>query len=290
LSGAGAHCGEAVAAGAPLVSAARRETLAVVGDVEENLVVHISIAFPQHGVHVAPGTAELMAEAARAGLADFVGGIDPIAFDHDLTGQLDLVFGLADRHGVGVDLHLHDTGPDGLDVFDAVLERTRALSLGGRVTVSHSFALVDLPAAELDRRAAALAEAGIGLTTVAPAGRTLPVRRLRELGVQVGLGSDGVRDSWSPFGDADMLHRAHLMARSMRARVDEDLELGFHAAATYGAELLGLPVSDLSVGSPADFFLVRGECLAQVVVDVPTREMVVRGGEVVARDGELVSG
>jgi cytosine/creatinine deaminase len=249
-----------------------------------------TVAFPQHGVHVAPGTAELMREAARAGLADFIGGIDPIAFDHDLTGQLDLMFELADRHGVGVDLHLHDTGRDGLDVFDGVLERTRALSLGGRVTVSHSFALVGLPDAELDRRAADLAEAGIGLTTVAPAGRTLPVRRLRELGVQVGLGSDGVRDSWSPFGNADMLHRAHLMARSLRARVDEDLELGFHTAATYGAELLGLPVSDLRVGSPADFFLVRGECLAQVVVDVPAREVVVRGGTVVARDGELVSG
>ncbi|MEZ0111375.1 cytosine deaminase [Catenulispora sp. EB89] len=249
-----------------------------------------TVAFPQHGVHVARGTAELMTEAARAGLADFIGGIDPIAFDHDLAGQLDLMFGLADRYGVGVDLHLHDTGPDGLDVFDAVVARTRALSLGGRVTVSHAFALVGLPDGDLDRRAAELAEAGIGLTTVAPAGRTLPVRRLRELGVNVGLGSDGVRDSWSPFGNADMLDRAHLMARSMRARVDEDLELGFHAAAEYGAELLGLPVSDLSVGSPADFFLVRGECLAQVVVDVPAREIVVRGGRVVARDGELVSG
>ncbi|MBS2532276.1 amidohydrolase family protein [Catenulispora sp. NF23] len=264
-----------------------------VADAREKLrgVVDVqTVAFPQHGVHAAPGTAELMEEAARAGLADFIGGIDPIAFDHDLTGQLDLVFGLADRYGVGVDLHLHDTGRDGLDVFDAVLQRTRALSLAGRVTVSHSFALVGLPDAELDRRAADLAEAGIGLTTVAPAGRTLPVRRLRELGVRVGLGSDGVRDSWSPFGNADMLHRAHLMARSLRARVDEDLELGFHTAATAGAELLGLPVSDLSVGSPADFFLVRGECLAQVVVDVPTREVVVRGGRVVARDGELVSG
>ena len=247
-----------------------------------------TVAFPQHGVNVAPGTAELLEEAARTGLADFIGGIDPIVFDHDLTGQLDLVFGLADRHGVGVDLHLHDRGREGLDVIDAIVERTRALALAGRVTVSHSFALVGLPDAELDRRAAELAEAGIGLTTVAPAGATLPVRRLRELGVRVGLGSDGVRDSWSPFGNADMLHRAHLMARSIRARVDEDLELGFHTAARDGAELLGLPVSDLTVGSPADFFLVRGECLAQVVVDVPARELVVRAGNVVAFDAELV--
>ncbi|NUP46214.1 MAG: amidohydrolase family protein [Catenulispora sp.] len=262
-----------------------------VADAREKLrgIVDVqTVAFPQHGVHVAPGTAELLEEAVRTGLADFVGGIDPIAFDHDLTGQLDLLFTLADRHAVGVDLHLHDRGRDGLDVVDAVVERTRALSLGGRVTVSHAFALVGLPDAELDRRAAELAEAGVGLTTVAPAGSTLPVRRLRDLGVRVGLGSDGVRDSWSPFGNADMLHRAHLMARSLRARVDEDLELGFHTAATYGAELVGLPAGDLTVGSPADFFLVSGECLAQVVVDVPAREVVVRDGRVVARDGQLV--
>ena len=75
-----------------------------------------------------------------------------------------------------------------------------------------------------------------------------------------------------------MAHAAAQGIRALRAHAD--------VAAAFG--LAGLPVSDLSVGSPADFFLVRGESLAQVVVDVPEREVVVRGGTVVARDGELV--
>jgi cytosine/adenosine deaminase-related metal-dependent hydrolase len=114
------------------------------------------------------------------------------------------------------------------------------------------------------------------------------VRRLRERGVRVGLGSDGVRDAWSPFGNADMLHRAHLLGLITRARLDDELSDCFVAAAEGGAELLGLPLVDFAPGSPADFLLVDGECLPQVVVNLPARRMVVRGGRVVARDGELV--
>lgn len=66
------------------------------------------VAFPQHGVIRTPGTAELLTEAARSGTVDFVGGIDPIGFDGAPDAQLDLLFGLADRYGVGLDIHLHD--------------------------------------------------------------------------------------------------------------------------------------------------------------------------------------
>ncbi|MYV69103.1 cytosine deaminase, partial [Streptomyces sp. SID2131] len=57
------------------------------------------VAFPQHGVVRTPGTAALLERAAREGLVDMIGGIDPIGFDHALDEQLDLVFGIADRQG-----------------------------------------------------------------------------------------------------------------------------------------------------------------------------------------------
>lgn len=249
------------------------------------------VAFPQHGVVRAPGTRELLEEAVRTGAVDRVGGIDPIGFDEALDEQLDVVFSIADRHGAGVDIHLHERAGTGLESLRAIIARTRALSLQGKVTVSHVFCVPGLPERELDALAAGLAEAGISLTTVAPSSDlVLPIERLREHGVHVGLGSDGVRDSWSPFGDADMLHRAHLLARVQDARLDEELEAAFRAGADDGAHLLGLARADLRPGSPADFLLVRGECLPQVVVDLPRRELVVRGGRIVARDGELVGG
>ncbi|MFE2088533.1 amidohydrolase [Streptomyces sp. NPDC059460] len=248
-----------------------------------------TVAFPQHGVIRTPGTADLLEEAVRSGVVDFIGGIDPISFDNAMDEQLDLVFGLADRYGVGVDIHLHDRGDKGMPVLRGIIDRTRALSLRGRVTVSHVFCLPSLSDSELTGIAKDLADLDISLTTVAPsASLVLPVAKLREHGVRVGLGSDGVRDSWSPFGNADMLHRAHILGWVTGVRLDQELADCFEAGAYGGAEVMGLDRADLRPGSPADFILVRGEGLPQVVVDMPTRDLVVHGGRVVARDGKLV--
>lgn len=247
------------------------------------------VGFPQHGIRRAPGTAELLEEAARNGLIDYVGGIDPAGFDEDPHGQLDVVFGIAERHRIGVDIHLHDMGEQGLNTLRKIIARTRALDMRGRVTVSHAFCVPEIRGSELDRLAEQLAEAGIALTTVAPDHtRVLPFKRLRRHLVRVGVGSDGVRDAWSAFGNGDMLYRAHLLAFVTDARLDEELADCYLTAADDGANMLGLPAADFSPGSPADFLLVDGECLSQTVVDMPRREMVVRAGQVIARDGELL--
>ncbi|MFE3456976.1 amidohydrolase [Nocardiopsis aegyptia] len=266
--------------------------VAALGEVRARLAHALDVqivAFPQHGVRRAPGTEALLDEAARTGAVDLVGGIDPGTFDDDPQGQLDLVFGIADLHGVGVDIHLHDRGEPGLTALRGIIERTRALDMGGRVTVSHAFRVPEDTGEALRRLADDLADAGVGLTTVAPSPRSvLPTDVLLERGVRVGLGSDGVRDSWSPFGNADMLHRAHLLARCRGARLDEDLSAAYLTAAHDGADLLSLPRADFTRGAPADFLLVEGECLPQIVVDVPDRWAVVRAGHVVARDGAMV--
>ncbi|MEV5810022.1 amidohydrolase family protein [Streptomyces parvulus] len=247
------------------------------------------VAFPQHGVVRTPGTAELLATAAREGLVDLIGGIDPISFDEAPEEQLDLVFDLADRHGVGVDIHLHDRDEKGTRVLRGIIDRTRSLSLRGRVTVSHVFCLPFLAERELHATARDLADLDIALTTVAPnESLVLPVATLREYGVRVGLGSDGVRDSWSPFGNADMLHRAHILGWVTDVRLDDELSACYEVGSHGGADVMGLPRADLRPGAPADFVLVRGECLPQVLVDMPRRDLVVHGGRVVARDGELV--
>ncbi|MFI7007704.1 amidohydrolase [Streptomyces sp. NPDC050145] len=247
------------------------------------------VAFPQHGVVRTPGTDKLLAEAARTGLIDMVGGIDPISFDHALDEQLDFVFDLADKHGIGVDIHLHDRDEKGTKVLRGIIDRTKALSLRGKVTVSHVFCLPYLSEGELDTMAGELAAQDIALTTVAPGPNTvLPIAALQKHGVRVGLGSDGVRDSWSPFGNADMLHRAHILGQITDVRLDEELTACYTVGANGSADVMGLPHVDFKPGSPADFVLVRGECVPQIVVDMPQRDMVVHGGQVVARAGELV--
>ncbi|MEU8527820.1 amidohydrolase [Streptomyces sp. NPDC048629] len=248
------------------------------------------VAFPQIGVLTAPGTAALLEQAVDEG-ADLVGGLDPVGVDGDRDGQLDLLFDLAERRGVPLDIHLHDGGEAGLAQITEIARRTAALALHGRVTVSHAFCLADAPAAALDKTAALLGEAGVAVTTCAlGADPVVPIGPLTAAGVRVALGSDGVRDPWTPFGDGDMINRAHLLAYRTDARTDAELAACYTLAADAGAELLGLERCAFRPGDPADFVLVDAESVAQAVVDRPLPRFVVHGGAVVARDGALVEG
>jgi cytosine/creatinine deaminase len=240
------------------------------------------VAFPQQGLLTAPGTFDLLDAALTEG-ADVVGGIDPGGLEHDVDGHLDAVFGLAAKHHADVDLHLHDGGAAGLDQTRRIAARATAEGMAGRVTISHAFAVAAATGDDLTAIADDVAAAGVWLVTCALGGDpVLPVRFLRDRGVDVAAGSDGVRDSWTPFGTGGMLDRAHLLAYRTDAMTDADLELAYDTCSRAGAKLVGLDSTD------DDRVEFAGECLAQVVVDRPLPARVVRGGVVVARDGRLL--
>jgi cytosine/creatinine deaminase len=238
------------------------------------------VAFPQSGLLVRPGTAELLEAAVQEG-ADLVGGLDPAGFDHRPTEHLATIFAIADRHGCGLDIHLHDGGELGAFTLDLVIERTRVLGLAGKVTVSHAFALAEVPGPRLERLIEGLAAQRISLTTVAPGNRPpLPLASLRAAGVAVGLGSDGIRDLWSPWGDGDVLARAALLAWRAGARRDEDLAAALEVATSGGAAVLGLPDYGLEPGCMADLVLVPATTLGEAVVTHPPRTLVLKSGRI----------
>jgi cytosine deaminase len=240
------------------------------------------VAFPQSGLLVRPGTAGLLEAAVRAG-AELVGGLDPAGFDRRPVEHLDAVFAIADRHGCGVDIHLHDGGELGAFGIDLIVERTRALGLAGKVTVSHAFALAEVPEPRLGRLIEGLADQRVSLTTVAPGNRPpLPLARLRAAGVAVGLGCDGVRDLWSPWGDGDPLGRAALLAWRAGARRDQDLAAALELATAGGAGVLGLDGHGLEPGCWADLALVPASTVGEAVVAHPPRSLVLKRGRVVA--------
>jgi cytosine/adenosine deaminase-related metal-dependent hydrolase len=246
------------------------------------------VAFPQSGVVSRPGTAELLEQAVKDG-AELIGGVDPAGIDGDAAGQLDVVFGIAGRHGAGVDIHLHDGGEEGAAQIRMIAERTRALGLAGKVAVSHAFCLGMVDESRLASLLDLLREQRIAIMTTAPGDRpTPPVRRLREAGVTVGAGSDGVRDAWTPFGNADMLERAMLVAYRNGYRADPLLHETLDIVTRANARVLGLEGYGLEVGCRADLVVVPGETLGEIVAMRPPRTLVVSGGRVVARDGQCV--
>ncbi|MGW5232953.1 amidohydrolase family protein [Streptomyces nodosus] len=254
-----------------------------------DLITMQIVAFPQSGVVTAPGVPDLLDAALREG-ADLVGGLDPHGFDGDVDGQLDVVFGLAERHGTGVDIHLHDPGEAGAAQLRAVAARTGALGLGGRVTVSHAYCLGDVEAATFARTAAALAQAGVSVLTNGPAGPMPPVLRLRESGVRVFAGSDNIRDAWWPYGTGDMLERATIIGLRSDLMTDDELRTAASLVTTEAAAALGLDRYGLQPGSRADLVAVAAGSVAEAVAAHPRRLLVMHAGRVLATDGCPVAG
>jgi len=246
------------------------------------------VAFPQSGMLRRSGTVELMEEAMRLG-SEVVGGLDPCAIDRDPKGHLDVVFGLAQRHGRPIDIHLHEPGEIGAFSMDLIFERTRALGMQGKVTVSHAFCLGTPDRDLVDPLIAELAALDIAIMTTAPASRPAPpVKRLTEAGVRLCSGSDGIRDTWGPYGNADMLERAMFVGLRNNFRRDDEVELALDVCTKGGAAVMALQDYGLAPGCQADFVLVDAETLAEAVVGHPPRRLVVKRGAVVARDGQAL--
>jgi len=237
------------------------------------------VAFPQSGIRRCPGAIELLDEAMKMG-CDLVGGLDPVGIDDDPDGHLDAIFDLAHRHGTGLDIHLHDQGEPGLSEILAIADRTKADGLGGRVTVSHAFALGSVTSDRAAHAADRLAEAGVTILTSAPgAGPMPPVALLRAAGVRVVAGSDNIRDAWSPFGNASMLERCWLVAYRCGFRTDTDVEGTFDLATSNAASLLGLE-RGLAAGCSADLIALRADTLARAIIERPRPDLVLRRGRV----------
>ncbi len=116
--------------------------------------------------------------------------------------------------------------------------------------------------------------------------------------MRVGLGQDGIRDYWSPYGNGDMLERAWQLAFRNGFRYDDLVELCVDVASRGGRAIIGAAtwspaaiaddtVTGLAPGAPADLVVVAADTVTAAVMDHPPRTLVIRGGDVIARDGEL---
>ncbi len=243
------------------------------------------VAFPQAGILTCPGTAEVLDAALRAG-ADVVGGIDPETLDGDSAGHLDIVFGLAERHGVPVDIHLHENGEGGIAQLERIAAWTTRAGMGGRVTVSHAYALGDVDERAARATAGVLAEAGVAIVTNAPGDHPFPpVALLRAEGVRVFAGNDNIRDAWWPYGDGDMLQRAMMIGYRSGLYTDEELRLALEMATTGAARALGLDGYGIAPGHPATFVVLDADNAAAAVAAPPAERVLVLRGEIVRPSG-----
>ncbi len=239
------------------------------------------VAFPQSGVLNCPGMPDLL-DAAMAEGADIVGGLDPVGFDGDQDRPLDIVFGLAERHGKPVDIHLHDGGEAGLLELRAIAERALALGMAGRVVVSHAFALGDLEAEGYAETIEALARAEVSIVTSIPGDRAFPpIAALADSGINLCLGSDNIRDAWSPMTVFSMIERAFLAAYRSGYRRDAQLRRCLDLSLIGGARALGLARPGIAPGAAADLIAIDAANIPAAIVERAAPDLVVRAGVVV---------
>ena len=264
------------------------ETILRVREEYKGLIDIQLVAFPQSGILASPGTPQLLDEAIGLG-ANLVGGLDPASFDRDIEKHLDVVFGVAEKHGVDVDIHLHDMGSLGAFEIEQIAARTRALGMEGRVAISHAYGLGDIAMDQLKTIADILARSGVAIMTNAPGARAFPpILPLRNAGVTVFSGNDNIRDSWWPYGDGDILRRATTLGYRSGFNVDEELRVAFDVVTASGAKALRLEGYGLQVGAKADFVTLNAEHVPEAVVAAPQGRTVYKNGRLVASNGNII--
>lgn len=255
-----------------------QEALAEYGD---KLTYEI-VAFPQHGL-LRNQCADLVRAAVRQGCG-LVGGVDPATVDGDLEASLQQMVEIAVEGGAGIDLHLHDGGALGAFQIRRLAELTVEAGLQGRVAVSHAFALADLAPGELAEMAAQLKEAGVMIISSVPIGREMPpLHQLAKLGVGVAIGCDNVFDSWSPFGNGDLLERLGRLGEKSRWIDERSLNqaIRFITGGTSTLTETG-ERSWPQVGAEANLVLLNASCTAEAVARRSDRPAVFFRGRLVA--------
>ena len=120
-----------------------------------------------------------------------------------------------------------------------MLDRCQALGMAGRLVVSHAFCLGAPDARRLDGLLTRLAALDVALLTTAPPSRPVPSVRPPRGGVTIFGGNDGIRDTWSPYGEPDMLARAMLIGMRNDLRRDEEIGWALECVTTSAARACG---------------------------------------------------
>ena len=247
------------------------------------------VAFPQAGLDP-PAMRGLLADAMAAGLP-VVGGCPYL--DDDPLAHLDVVFGLAERYGCPVDLHLDFSDDASTSLIGAVVERTIALGMHGRVAIGHATTLAAMDDCQRHAALELLASAGIGVIVLpatdlylaghASGGRRAiaPVAEVAAAGVVVAIGNNNIANPFAPFGNASLLQAAWLAGLVGRTPSPADRATLLDAITVNPARLLGLPPRSVCVGAPAELAIVDTAAPDEVISQAPTVLATIHAGALV---------
>ena len=218
---------------------------------------------------------------------DLIGGAPHLA--PDPIADLTRVLAIAERRGVGVDLHT-DESLHGAVTLGEFARIVRDWSVP--VSAGHCVRLGTLERAELAEVIAEVLASDIGIISLpitnlylqgwddpvsTPRGLTA-LRALLDAGVRVAAGADNIRDPFNPVGRADALETASLLVTAGHLDFTEAI-----TAVTDGArDVMSLPPAGPTVGRAAELLAIRAGSLGEAIAFAPADRYVIHRGALVS--------
>ena len=215
------------------------------------------VAFAQDGIVREPGAADLVRQAMELG-ADVVGGIPWIEFtDADIAEHVKICYDIAEDIDKPVSMLVHDAGDPGLRSLELMALETIKRGWHGRSLAHHARAMALYPKPYLQKIAALLKQAQMGVVSDPHTGPLhARVRELLEEGVLVCLGMDDISDAYYPYGRNNMLEVAFLVSHLLWMTTRQDMETLYDLVTTKAAQCIGLQDFALKVGAPANIVVL----------------------------------
>ncbi len=216
-----------------------------------------TVAFAQDGLVREPGAEDLMRQAMDLG-ADVVGGIPWIEYtDADIAEHVRICFQLAKEYDKPVSMLVDDAGDNGLRSLEVMALETIRAGWQGRSLAHHARAMAMYPKPYLQKLAAILKKAQMGIVSDPHTGPLhARVRELLEEGVLVCLGQDDISDAYYPYGRNNMLEVAFLNSHLLWFTTREDMETLYTMVTTNPAKAIGLKDFEIKEGAVANLVVL----------------------------------
>ncbi|RFA21996.1 amidohydrolase family protein [Subtercola boreus] len=222
---------------------------------------------------------------------DLVGGSPHLAIDP--SADLQRLLRLAERKGVGVDIHTDEnlTGALTLAEFaqsvrDWPTERNRS---AGHCVRLGTLQQDDLAAVLDEVEASDVGIIANPITNLYLQGWEHPVSTPRGLtaaravldrgGIRFAAGADNVRDPFNPVGRSDALETASLLVIAGHLTLDE----AYTAVSDGARAVMALPSAGVAVGARAELLAIRATNLSDAVANASADRYVIHAGNLVAQ-------
>lgn len=215
------------------------------------------VAFAQDGIVREPGAADLVHQAMELG-CDVVGGIPWIEFtDADIAEHVKICYDIAEEYDKPVSMLVDDAGDPGLRSLELMAVETIQRGWHGRSLAHHARAMSLYPKPYLQKLAALLKQAQMGVVSDPHTGPLhARVRELLKEDVLVCLGMDDISDAYYPYGRNNMLEVAFLVSHLLWMTTRSDMETLYDMVTTKAAQCIGLEDFQLKVGAPASIVVL----------------------------------